>query len=113
LVGCDGKIGGPVIVFISGRLATIRGLVGSRMSMIDTVSLPAAWRTVLPVSSNETFSSLPVMRSCALGPAGRSKVVAAALSASSRKNAFIVSSHLVASLTQVCHARDPGATPVG
>jgi hypothetical protein len=26
--------GGPVIVFIRGRLATIRGLVGSRMSMI-------------------------------------------------------------------------------
>src|SRR5438132_7312401 len=106
--------GGPVIVFISGRLATIRGLVGSRMSMIDTVSLPAAWRTVLPFSSNDTFSSLPVIKSCArVPPTGASSVLAAALSASSRKKAFMVSSRFVTLLAQVCHARDPGATPVG
>src|SRR4029077_13062738 len=77
--------GGPVIVFISGRLATIRGLVGSRMSMIDTVSLPAAWRTVLPVSSNDIFSSLPVIKSRARVPlVGASSEQVAALSASSR-----------------------------
>src|SRR5580693_805705 len=76
--------GGPVIVFISGRLATIRGLVGSRMSMIDTVSLPGGWVTVLPVSSKEIFSSLPVIRSCAPAPpAGASRAPAATLSANS------------------------------
>ena len=40
-------------------------------------------------------------------------MLAAALSPSSRKTAFMVSSHFVALLTQVCHARDLGATPVG
>jgi len=40
------------MVFIIGRLATIRGLVGSWMSMMDTVSLPGGWLTVLPASSS-------------------------------------------------------------
>ena len=48
--------GGPVIVFISGRLTMIFGLAGSAISMIDTVSLPAGCVIVLPVfSSNETI----------------------------------------------------------
>ena len=103
-----------MIVFISGRLATIRGLVGSTMSMIDTVSLPAAWRTVLPVSSNDTFSSLPVIRSCArVTPTGTNSVLAAALSASSRKKAFMVSSRLVVLLRLMCHANDRLVTTVG
>jgi PAS domain S-box-containing protein len=83
--------------FISERLAIIRGLVGSRMSMIDTVSLPGGWVTVLPVSSKETFSSLPVIRSCARAlPAGARRVPVATLSASSRKKGFMVSSRLLA-----------------
>ena len=57
-----------MIVFISGRLARIRGFVGSWMSMIDTVSLPGGWFTVLPVSSNHTFSSLPVISAYARAP---------------------------------------------
>jgi hypothetical protein len=85
--------GGPVIEFIRGRLATIRGLVGSRMSMIDTVSLPGGCVTVVPASSNETFSSFPVIRSCArVLPAGASRVPAATPSANSRKKGFMVSS---------------------
>jgi hypothetical protein len=101
LVGVIARLtGGPVIEFISERLATIRGLVGSRMSMIDTVPLPGGWVTVLPVSSKETFSSFPVIRSCARAlPAGASRVPVATLSASSRKKGFMVSSHLVALLT--------------
>jgi hypothetical protein len=56
--------GGPVIVFISGKLTTIFGLAGSAMSTIDTVSLLAGWVMTFPVfSSNETFSSLPVINS--------------------------------------------------
>src|SRR6266478_2941871 len=47
----------PASTPISSRLARRRSLVGLRMSMIDTVSLPAAWRTVLPVSSKETVAS--------------------------------------------------------
>jgi len=92
-----------VIVFISGRLTMIFGLAGSAISMIDTVSLPAGCVIVLPVfSSNETFSSLPVIRSCArAGPADASKIPAAALSADSRKVDFPVG---VQSATQVIRA---------
>jgi Phage integrase family len=76
-------------------------LVGLLMSMIDTVSLPAAWRMVFPASSNDTFSSLPVIKSCArIEPAGISNAAVAALNVSSRQKAFIVSSHLIHLLTQ-------------
>jgi len=94
LVGCYGKIdGGPVIVFISGRLATIRGLVGSRMSMIDTVSLPAAWRTVLAGLVERYLLVVAGDQELRPGTADRRKQCAdAAPSASSRKKAFIVSS---------------------
>src|SRR3954465_7016591 len=44
---------GPVIVFISGRLAMIFGLDRSLMSMIETVSLPAGWVIVLPELSSK------------------------------------------------------------
>jgi hypothetical protein len=85
--------GGPMIVFISGRLATISGFVGSRMSMIDTVSLPGGWFTVLPVSSNHTFSSLPVISICALAvPAVTSRAPAAAPSARNFATVLTVSS---------------------
>jgi hypothetical protein len=103
-----------VIVFINSRLARIRGLTGSAMSMIETVSLPAGWRMVLPFSSNETYSSLPVIRSCArVTPTGTSSVLTAALSASSRKKAFLISSRLVVLLTLMCHANDRLVTTVG
>jgi hypothetical protein len=39
--------GGPSIELINGRLATMRGMIGSAMSMIDTVSLPGGWFTTL------------------------------------------------------------------
>jgi hypothetical protein len=88
LIRGDRKLtGGPVIVFISGRLTTIFGFVGSAMSMIDTVSLPAGWVMVLPVfSSKDTFSSLPVISNCArVASPGMSRAPAAAASASSRE----------------------------
>ena len=79
-----------MIVFISGRLAIIRGFAGSWMSMIDTVSLPGGWFAVLPVSSNHTFSSLPVISVCALAaPAGTSRALAAAPSASNFTGVFM------------------------
>jgi hypothetical protein len=86
--------GGPVIVFISGRLTMIFGLAGSAISMIDTVSLPAGCVIVFPVfSSNETFSSLPVINSCARLSLGSAKAAQpTTLSVSSRKSDFIVSS---------------------
>src|SRR5215472_13220210 len=100
-----------MIVFISGRLARILGFVGSRMSMIDTVSLPGGWFTVLPVSSNHTFSSLPVISSCARAtPAINSRPPANAQSGSNLDHVFIVPSIRIL-LPPVCHALGGGVTP--
>ena len=54
--------GGPTTEFFSGRVATIFGLSGLARSRITTESLPAGERTVLPLSSHSTFSSLPTIR---------------------------------------------------
>jgi hypothetical protein len=53
--------GGPTTEFLSGRLATIFGLMGSARSTISTESLPGGDSTGLPLSSQSCFSSLPTI----------------------------------------------------
>src|SRR5581483_4355108 len=74
--------GGPTTEFSSGSEATILGVSGLARSTIRTESLPGAASTVLPSSSQVTFSSMPtIMNGLAqawLTPAPHSIVVASA-----------------------------------
>ena len=71
--------GGPTIEFLSGRLATIFGFIGSARSTISTESLPAGEITGLPASSHRTFSSLPtIMKGAARAGASPNARTAAA-----------------------------------
>ena len=67
-------VGGPMIVFISGRLTTMRGASRFVMSTIETVSFPGALKTVLPPSSQPIFWSLPMIMSSASARATASTV---------------------------------------
>src|SRR6185437_13985818 len=109
--------GGPTTVFISGRLATTRGLARSLMSMIDTVSLPGGLTTGLPVLSQPCFSSLPLMMSCACA-AGDSSGAAVIARSASRDRFFMTSSLFLVGFghscrATVCHAFRRRATPGG
>src|SRR5215467_6655651 len=65
-------VGGPTMEFIKGRLTTIFGASGLLMSTMDTESLPGGRRIVLPVLSNVSFSSLPMIMSWAWATSGTS-----------------------------------------
>src|ERR1700731_17624 len=83
--------GGPTTVFISGRLATMRGLARSLMSMIETVSWPGGLLICLPAASQVCFSSLPLRMSCACAPHDSGGPAVIARSAS-RDKPFMISS---------------------
>src|SRR6202158_2824321 len=63
------SVGGPMIVFISGRFATIFGASGLLMSTIATESLPGGRRTCLPLSK-VILSSRPMIMSWAWATMG-------------------------------------------
>ena len=96
-------VGGPITLLIIGRVATMRGWVRLRMSIIDTVSLPDGLTTSCPASLKFAFSSLPLRMICACAPAA--KLIAMANVAAPK--IFRIAS----SRSSFGYRRDPGCNP--
>src|SRR6266704_1135281 len=62
--------GGPNTEFISGRLATIFGSSGWRISKMVTLSLPGGENMGFPFSSQKTLASMPTITRWAEAEAG-------------------------------------------